>query len=99
MELIINKINEQTMITISGRLDTYHAKAFEEKIQTILQDEKSDVCIDCTELVYISSSGLRQFLTLLKHVKSTNRSIKVTNLNPEVKEIFDITGFSGIFNL
>lgn len=99
MEVIINKTGEQTVITISGRLDTPHAKVFEEKIQTILQDEKSDVHIDCAGLEYISSSGLRQFLTLLKHVKSVNRVMKVINLNPEVKEVFDMTGFSGVFNL
>lgn len=99
MEIIINKTDGQIMITIIGRLDTPNAKIFEEKIQDILQDEQSNVRIDCTALEYISSSGLRQFFTLFKHVKSVNRSIKVTNLNSEVKEIFDMTGFSNIFNI
>lgn len=99
METIINKVGDQITLTINGRLDTPNSKAFEESIQPILQDEKPDVCIDCANLEYISSSGLRQFLTLLKHVRSVNGTMKIENLNPEVKEVFDMTGFSGIFNL
>lgn len=99
METTINKVGDQTTLTINGRLDTPNSKAFEESIQPILQDEKPNLCIECTKLEYISSSGLRQFLTLLKYVKSVNGTIVVKNLNPEVKEVFDMTGFSGIFNI
>lgn len=99
METTINKVGDQTIVTINGRLDTPNSKAFEVSIQPILQDEKPNLYIDCTKLEYISSSGLRQFLTLLKYVKSVNGTIEVKNLNPEVKEVFDMTGFSGIFNL
>ncbi|MEG1623189.1 MAG: STAS domain-containing protein [Alistipes sp.] len=99
METTINKVGTQTIVTINGRLDTPSSKAFEEIIQPVLQDDKPNVCVDCTALEYISSSGLRQFITLLKHVKSVNGTMVVENLNPEVKEVFDMTGFSGIFNL
>lgn len=99
METRINRIGEQTIVTINGRLDTPSSKAFEESIQPILQDENPNLHIDCTALEYISSSGLRQFITLLKYVKSVNGTMEVTNLNPEVKDVFDMTGFSGIFNL
>ncbi|MEG1725985.1 MAG: STAS domain-containing protein [Anaerovoracaceae bacterium] len=99
METTINKVGTQTIIAINGRLDTPNSKAFEESIQPILQEDKLDVYIDCTALEYISSSGLRQFVTLLKYVKNVNGTMKIENLNPEVKEVFDMTGFSGIFNL
>lgn len=99
METTIKKIGGQTIVAINGRLDTPNSKLFEESIQPILQDPNPDVCIDCTDLQYISSSGLRQFITLLKYVKSVNGKMEVTNLCPEVREVFDMTGFSSIFNL
>ncbi|MEG0889928.1 MAG: STAS domain-containing protein [Bacteroides sp.] len=99
METTINKIGTQTIVVINGRLDTPNSKVFEENIQPILEDERPDVCIDCAKLEYISSSGLRQFLTLLKYTKNVNGTMVVKNLNSEVKEVFDMTGFSGIFNL
>ncbi|MEG1718182.1 MAG: STAS domain-containing protein [Bacteroidales bacterium] len=99
METIINKVGDQTTLTINGRLDTPSSKAFEESIQPILQEDKPNLYIDCTALEYISSSGLRQFLTLLRYTKNVNGTMVVKNLNSEVKEVFDITGFSGIFNL
>ena len=99
MKTIINKVGDQTFVVISGRLDTPNSKAFEDSIQTILQDMKPDVCIDCAEMQYISSSGLRQLLSLLKHIKSINGKLELKNLRAEVKEVFDMTGFSAIFNL
>ncbi|MEG1623137.1 MAG: STAS domain-containing protein [Alistipes sp.] len=99
MKATITKIDGRTTVVINGRLDTVNAKAFEEQIQPILQDTNPDVIIDCTSLQYISSNGLRLFITLLKHAKSTGGVIEVCNLSPEVKEVFDMTGFSAIFNI
>ncbi|MEG0456487.1 MAG: STAS domain-containing protein, partial [Bacteroides sp.] len=87
METTINKVGDQTVVTINGRLDTPSSKAFEESIQPILQEDKPNLYIDCTALEYISSSGLRQFVTLLKYVKSVDGTMKIENLNPEVKEV------------
>ncbi|MEG1499244.1 MAG: STAS domain-containing protein, partial [Bacteroidales bacterium] len=80
METTINKVGTQTIITISGRLDTPSSKAFEESIQPILQEDKPNLYIDCTALEYISSSGLRQFVTLLKYIKSVDGTMKIENL-------------------
>lgn len=98
MKATLIKTDGQTTVTISGRLDTPNARIFEETILPILQDTHPNVLIDCTELLYISSNGLRLFLTLLKHTKSTGGVIEVRNLCPEVKEVFDMTGFSTLFN-
>ena len=99
METTISKVGEETIVIINGRLDTPNSKVFEESIQPILQDMKPNVCVDCTHMEYISSSGLRQLLSILKHVKSVNGKLELKNLCPEVKEVFDMTGFSSIFNL
>lgn len=80
-------------------MDTMSAKEFEQEIQSILEDEKPDICLDCAELVYISSSGLRIFMTLLKHVKSTGGKLVIEKMRPEVKDVFDMTGFSALFDI
>lgn len=99
MKATLTKIDKQTTVTINGRLDTSTARIFEETILPILQDPNPNVLIDCAELLYISSNGLRLFITLLKHAKSTGGAVEVQNLRPEVKEVFDMTGFSILFNL
>jgi anti-anti-sigma factor len=99
METKIDKIGDETLITVIGRMDTMNAKQFEQDIQPLLKEPKLNVSVDCADLLYISSSGLRTFITLLKYSKTVNGSITMKNMRPEVREIFDMTGFSSFFNM
>ena len=58
----------------------------------------TDVTLDCANMAYISSAGLR---VLLKAQKVMNKqgSMKLIHVNEEVAEVFDITGFSDILTV
>jgi len=88
----------QTIITVKGRLDTVNASDFETKIAPIIAGEMKDIVVDCNELDYISSSGLRQFLTLQKASGTKQGKLTLTGMKDEIKEIFDMTGFTALFN-
>jgi anti-sigma B factor antagonist/stage II sporulation protein AA (anti-sigma F factor antagonist) len=87
----------QTVITIKGRLDTVNAPTFENAIAPVITGEKKEIVLDCTALDYISSSGLRLFLTLQKHTNTKQGQLTLKGMKDEIKEIFDMTGFSAIF--
>ena len=53
---------------------------------------------DFKELEYISSAGLRILLSSQK-VMNERGEMKVTNVGPEVMEVFDVTGFSDILEI
>lgn len=55
--------------------------------------------IDCKELEYISSSGLRFFMQLKKCSEQQGGEIIVCNMNEDVEEIFHLSGFHHIFNI
>lgn len=57
------------------------------------------VVVDCTGMTYICSSGLRVFLTLNKDITGKGGKLIIRNLEPLVKNIFDMSGFSQIFNI
>lgn len=95
----ITKINEQILVKINGCMDRVNTQEFAQSIQSVFDGDKPYVCIDCSELQYINSNGLRVFMTLLKYVDSINGQLTLTKLRPELKDIFDITGFSALFNL
>jgi anti-sigma B factor antagonist len=59
--------------------------------------EGKDVIIDCTELEYISSAGLRIFLGILQNVEEKGGHVYIKGINENVRTIFTITGFSNIF--
>lgn len=84
-------------LKIVGRLDTATAPALEGEIDSILSTVQ-ELTLECTELEYISSAGLR---VLLKAQKAMDEKggMKLEGVNEDIKEIFDITGFSDILTI
>lgn len=99
METKIRKEGNTTLIAIFGRLDTVSSMEFQKEIDSIADADAVNVEIDCTSLEYISSSGLRAFISILKRTQKNGGGTKVVNLNSNVKEVFDITGFSKLFRI
>ncbi|MCD7938223.1 MAG: STAS domain-containing protein, partial [Tannerellaceae bacterium] len=90
---------ENTVIAVSGQLDTLTAVDFEKVVQEVLKTPVQEVVLETGELTYVSSAGLRLILTLQKGMTARGGSLILKNVQPDVKEIFDITGFSSILTL
>ena len=99
MNIKINTADSKTMVTLDGRLDTSNADQFQQDIAPLMQGDKPDIDIDCSGMTYTSSQGLRLFLTLQKSVMARGGKMVMRNMNPQVKEVFDITGFSNIITI
>jgi anti-anti-sigma factor len=99
METKITKKDDLTIIEIQGRLDTLSSPAFEAAVLPIRACEVINIQIDCSQLTYISSSGLRVFLIIQKEVANKEGEIIVTGMKAEIKDIFEMTGFTAIFNI
>lgn len=99
MDVKITKEGKKTFVTLSGRLDTTNAAQFQEDIKPLMEEAEPDIEIDCTDMEYTSSQGLRMFLILQKNVNARKGKLVMKNMQPKVKEVFDITGFSNIINI
>lgn len=99
MEVIINRQSEKTLVVLKGRIDTTNADQFQQELSPVMEGDKPDIDIDCTDLEYTSSQGLRSFLILQKSVNARGGQLVLRNMNPMVKEVFDITGFSNIITI
>lgn len=99
MEVKIEKKDSKTVITVIGRLDTVNSVNFQTQLDKIPEEDVAHVVVECTNLEYISSSGLRAFISLLKRAQKKGGEVKVLHLNSNVKEVFDMTGFSALFGL
>lgn len=97
MTLNIISSSEQITGKLIGRLDTDAASDVESQWNSLLESANRHIVLDCTELEYISSSGLRLFLTLRKETIAKGGSITLTGVTPSVKQVFNLTGFSSLF--
>ena len=87
-----------TVINITGRIDTVNAPVFEKAITPVLAGDMKNVVLDCTTLDYISSSGLHLFLVMQKAANAKQGKLSLKGMKAEIKEIFDMTGFSSMFS-
>lgn len=97
--MIINQNLEGTKLTfaVEGRIDTKTAPELENAVMTSL-DGVDELVFDLADTVYISSAGLR---VLLMAQKLMNRqgTMLVRNVNEDLAEIFEVTGFSDILTI
>ena len=84
---------------LQGRLDTTAAAEVTPDFQALNQYAAGHIVIDCDELEYISSSGLRLLLTLRKEVAAKNGKLQIRNMNEDILQIFKITGFISLFEI
>lgn len=96
MELTILDIDSTTVVSISGKIDTNTSPELDKALSQLIGDDKAYLLVDCESLSFISSAGLRVLLSAAKKTKAKSGSLKVCALNPTVKEVFDISGFSTI---
>ena len=80
-----------------GRLDTAAAPQCEQDLKPLNDCNGQDIILDCTALEYISSSGLRLFLGVLKNAKPKGSHVFITGMNDSLRNVFTMTGFINLF--
>ena len=97
MKTTVQEIDGKIVATLSGDLDTAAAQETEQALQPLLKSEGKEIVIDCTELEYIASSGLRILLSILKQAKGVGSRVVLKNVNEVVRDVLELTGFVSIF--
>ena len=99
MKSTFTEENTQFVMDFEGRLDTAVASQTERDVQVLNDCTGHDIILDCTSLEYISSSGLRIFLAILKNAKSKGSRVFIRGLNDDLRQVFAMTGFTNLFEL
>ncbi len=97
MEITEDKKNNIVILGLKGNLNVMTANLLEEKFTALMDKGERRLVVDFSHLDYISSAGLRVFLIAAKKLKSIQGKIVLSSLNAQIKEVFDISGFSSIF--
>lgn len=98
MTISITTEGDKVIGQISGRLDTAAAAKFQQDIQPLIEQAEKHIVLDCTAMEFISSSGLRIFLTLRKASMAKGGKVTIKGLSDEVRNVFTITGFNSLFD-
>lgn len=99
MEINEQKTDRCVIIGITGRLDTTNYNMLEKRLMTLIDECQDKILVECTNMDYISSSGLRILLMALKKVTLMKGRFVLCGLQPNIYEIFEISGFTSIFEI
>lgn len=97
--MIITKTHNESLLTLTleGRLDTTTAPELEAEFQSSLGDV-TELILDFSKLVYLSSAGLRVILGAQKRMNTQGKMV-VRHVNDTIMEVFEITGFVDILTI
>ena len=99
MEVVIERQNEVVTVYLKGRLDTLASQEVSQKLECLAENASGTIIMDCTEMSYISSSGLRIFLALRKAASEKGGKIIVRNISNDIRNVFMMTGFLNLFEI
>lgn len=99
MEIIESKRNGVIILAVIGRLDASTSGSFEDKILGLIASGDTRFVIDCRQLDYISSAGLRVILVAAKRLSPANGAIALAALKEHIQQVFEIAGFSSVLRI
>ncbi|HXB75235.1 MAG TPA: STAS domain-containing protein [Candidatus Acidoferrales bacterium] len=89
----------QVVFLVSGRMDAESAPDFEEKCRACIAEGVTGLVVDLGELAYVSSMGLRSFITVTKMLQDKGGPLRICRLKGLVKQVFEITGLLQLFRV
>ena len=89
---------KELTLSVEGRIDTITSQELDNGIHNELNNFDS-LIIDCTDLEYISSAGLRVLIATQKILKAENIPLIIKNVSAPVNEIFRMSGFNKILQI
>ena len=87
------------VVTARGRLDGSSSQAFGARLEKLASGTEPRLLVDFSGVDFVSSAGLRVVLTVLKRVKAANGRLAFCSVQPPVREVLDITGFTAMLDM
>jgi anti-sigma B factor antagonist len=99
MEVTDEVHGKATVVIAKGRLDSNTSKLLETRLTELASVPAAALVVDLGQVDYVSSAGLRVLLIAVKKVKGGGGKLALCAIQPQVREVFDISGLSAVFSI
>lgn len=99
MKIDVHDSNAIKVLNIEGDLNANTSGEAETRLNKLIMGGNQKLVVNLESLNYISSAGLRVFLSANKLIKKKDGKLRLCGLNKTVKEVFEISGFNMIFEI
>jgi anti-sigma B factor antagonist len=105
MEITHKRLNRVDLLKLVGRLDALNAPLLRTEIDQLFEQGRYRLVLDLANLEYVASPGLRVLIEARKRAREWKLTdieggdVRIANLPPRIKEVFDLTGFTSLFEI
>ncbi len=100
MDLNKRRQDDVIIIYLSGRLDVHLSSDIEKEINRIISENPEvHLLLDLTDVEYMSSSGLRIFVSTMRILRDNQKKLKLCNINSAVRKIFEVVELMDMFDI
>jgi anti-sigma B factor antagonist len=99
LEIKIERIGKHVLIRLIGRLDITQSDEVESALSKDIQSGEGDMIVNLGQISYISSSGIRIFVGMVRELGRQGRKLKLCNITPPVKKVFDVVELLDLFDV
>jgi len=94
------KVGDKLVVYLEGRLDVSVANEVEEELARLIDsDNQRHIVLNMDKVEYMSSSGFRACIATLRKLNSREGTLKLCNIRPSVKRIFDVIELTSLFDI
>jgi anti-anti-sigma factor len=97
MEARSERLGGILILIVSGRLDAFGARQLDEAVRKDLHDDDRDLVLDVTDSPYLSSGGIRVFLTLKREMDRRKGRFALAGVGEYSKKVLAMAGFINLF--
>lgn len=95
----ISDITNACSLKLTGYIDTYNSAFFQKKTDMLISGGYKNFLLDCSDLNYVSSTGIGSLATFLRTTQSKGGHLVLVALQQNVLEVFTILGFTQFFTV
>ena len=92
------EVSYMTEVKTAVKISVAQAPELEKALKTVLETEEKEIVVNMEDTIYMSSAGLRVFASIQKKINASGKTMVLKNVRPQMKEIFEVTGFVGVLS-
>lgn len=97
MNIEPTELDKAVLLKVTGRMDAENAPEFEQACNRWIAQGRKHLIADLADLQYVSSMGLRSFLSVAQKLQSTSGSLILCGLHGLPRQVFEMTRLIGLF--
>lgn len=100
MALKTKTVNSNLVVYLSGRMDVHLSAEVEKDLNDIIAQNKDfNLILNLRNVEYMSSSGLRIFVAVMRQLKENGRALKLVEMNHAVQKVFEVVELMDMFDI